>query len=223
MMLPHLAIADADALIAMGKTKKEVYRDRAMAYELMGNLSKAVEEYSAWIAKEPDALWAYSRRAELYLEMGQRQSAQKDLRTLLRKAPSDASMRRRLETLLPFQARDYYQLGMLQLEHQKNLLAMISFTDCLRLDPNALPCSLNRGKVLALARNSDLALQDYNRVVARASELGEQAFVPYLMRGFLYAYLGQNQQAIDDLHQVLRINPDVQEARKLLLKLGVQP
>lgn len=220
MNKPELAIADAEALLKIDESSPEVYRDRALAYELMGKYAEAIQDYSNWIGKDPDALSAYARRAELYLEVGHREKAEADLRTLLRAAPNEAFIRRRLASLEPFQARDYYQIGMQQIEQQESLLALISFTTCLRHSPDALPCMLYRGNVHAILQNSELALEDYNRVIGHASELGEKAFVPYLMRGILYAHLGQKESAIADLRKVLQINPQVKAARSQLDQLG---
>lgn len=214
-----LAIQDFTQWLTLDVDKAEAYTGRALAYELMGEPLKALADYTALLKIDPSDLLAYSRRAEIYLDQGKPQQAKADFQAILKLDPAQAFTQSRLKRLLPLSPQEHYAQGMQAAKEQSYLMAQASFTACLRAKPDALPCLLERGKVHAKLRNLELALQDYQPVVAQADEMGEMAFVPYLMRGFLYRFMGENELAKADLNKVLSINPTIQEARDALEQL----
>ena len=98
--------------------------------------------------------------------------------------------------------------------------AIKSFSECLRLKPDAAACLAFRGGVHGL--NGDMAASRADFDKALAMDPASHGAV-YFMRGMMHAQLGMKNEAVTDFQAVLKIDPNNAQAKGGLQQLGVQP
>jgi len=84
-------------------------------------------------------------------------------------------------------------------------LAIVDFSQAIRLDPNNITTYRERGSAYADKGDYDNAIADYNQVI----RLDPDNDAAYNNRGLVYANKGDYDRAITDLTQAIKLNPNI--------------
>ncbi len=156
---------------------------RAWAFELSGNLPEAQANYQLEIAKDPDNLMARARYARVLTQLHQLDAAEKELKEILKLAPSDYKSRnnlaglyhmtgrnaealeevRKITRMRPGYSAAWQNLGNLQAEAGKFKEATEAFRTVIKLDPKNAVAHLLLSRALRAQGNNDEASREEER------------------------------------------------------------
>ncbi|MBX7172467.1 MAG: tetratricopeptide repeat protein [Pyrinomonadaceae bacterium] len=111
----------------------------------------------------------------------------------------------------PKTEKEWFTLGFKQREEYKFGESVISFTECLKINPNSSPCLGLRAKSYWNLSQLDLAEKDFNRSI----EISPNAAALYLNRGeFRQSSLDnqKNELALADFTKAIQLKPDFADA-----------
>lgn len=111
----------------------------------------------------------------------------------------------------PKTEKEWFTLGFKQREEYKFNESVISFTECLKINPNSSPCLGLRAKSYWNLSKLDLAEKDFNRSI----EVSPNTPALYLNRGeFRQSFLDnqKNELALADFTKAIQLKPDFAEA-----------
>lgn len=111
----------------------------------------------------------------------------------------------------PKTEKEWFTLGFKQREEYKFSESVISFTECLKINPNSSPCLGLRAKSYWNLSRLDLAEKDFNRSI----EISPNTPALYLNRGeFRQSFLDnqKNELALADFNKAIQLKPDFADA-----------
>ncbi len=176
------AIADFSKSIEIKPDFKGGYADRALAYELMKNYPKAIEDYTLTI-KHTNTVrdWYFNHRAKCYIQLKQYDKAVKDFDQALKVKPASYEA-------IHGRAQMYMFL-------KKPELALLDYTRLLKVHPDDPDAHLKRGDIYFSRGENAKALDDYNS--AMENEVGEAPYI-YEKRARVLRKLGKSDMAKQD-------------------------
>ena len=166
------------------------YAKRGSAYNIKGNLDRALADFNSAIKLKPFLVEALLYRGGVYFSQGKKHLAFSDISQGLRLEPDN------VEGLI---AR-----GALFMFDGNFDMAMSDFNEAIRLKPDEPQAFLNRGTVFLMRGDSDRAFANFNMAIELKPDFAEA----YRNRGSAYARLSQYDRAIADFDTALRLNPD---------------
>ncbi len=185
-----------------------VYSNLGTVYFAQGQFETAIAYYKTAIEKDPDLWRAYYNLGTLYSKRGESDLAIANLRIVTEKQPNFVSA--------------HYNLGNAYLNRGEYDLAIASYTRAIELDPNFAPAYYNRGNALAPFgkkvnwRVMDQAIADYTKAIEKNPNFA----LAYYNRAVLREALGENELALSDLNQYLKLTGDTKpEAMRFLADL----
>lgn len=182
------------------KPSAYMYTLRAYVYEFRGEKAKAINDFRAALALEPDYSAAKADLARLLTPTNPTPS---------QPTPSSPNQ----PTAEQFAAEGRQQIS------QKNYDAAIkSFSECLRLKPGVAACYAFRGMALGMKGDSAASKTDFETAI----KLEPNQVGTYIVRGIMHVGLGKKAEAIEDFRAALKIDPNNREAKQALQRLGVQ-
>lgn len=184
------AIADYTQYNNLSPAHHETFYNRGLAYELKGNYEMALADYNESVRIKPDYSLAIERLAGLKNKLAQ-QTAQKTTN---------------------HSVDDYFKLGNQQLDQKDYDGAIRSFSECIRLNPNADGCYFNRGLANRNKQNYDAAIADFTLSIKLKPD-NENA---YINRGLSYNGKKNYEMVIADYEAALKINPNNEKVKKAL-------
>lgn len=125
----------------------------------------------------------------------------------------------RFETSVRQAAEAQVKLAIQKIEQQDLKGAKAALDECLRVEPQALPCYVYRAQLQIRQGAPEPALKDLDRALA----LNPKEPQLYYLRALIYANTGKRDSAITDLRQALKLKPDYKEAADGLRQMGVAP
>lgn len=173
------------------------YNLRGLSYIEKGNYSRAIEDYSAALAIQPDAEF-YSNRATAYGALKQYGQAFDDINHALKIKPAYADA--------------YYNRGLFYYELGKFDLAVLDFTSAVSIKPDMYDAFVSRGVAFGSQKQYEKALADFNQ----ALNIHPNFLQAHYNRGIVYNIYQQYNLAINDFTKVLRIKPDYAEAHNYI-------
>lgn len=197
------------------------------------NLDAAIADYTEYLKLKPTD-YTYINRADIYERKGETGKAISDYRAALALNPNNYTAKTRLAELgvtattptptppvSPKQptAEQFAAEGRRQAAQKDYDGAIKSFSECLRLKPDASACYAFRGYVLGIKGDPAAAKKDFEA----AFKLEPNQAANYFIRGMMFTELGNKEEAVKDFRAVLKIDPNNQQAKSALQKLGVQP
>lgn len=203
-------------LAACSNTQSAFNKGRVLADK--GEFGKAIAQFSAVIKKDPKHYAALVNRA-LALERVTAKDAAQHARNL---ALAERDYLNAL-TVNPNVPETLNNLGALYLDLNQAEDALYFFNRALGLQPGYFTARVNRGVALAKQGNLSRALNDF----AYASEQDENS--PFLLfnRAQVYAAAGMNDEATQDLTQLIDANPTYApayvERARIYMKMGYYP
>jgi protein O-mannosyl-transferase len=165
------------------------YNNRATAYRIKGELSKAIEDYTAFIALDRTSVVAFNNRGIAFREAGQLDRAIED--------------HTRAIALKPDLPDSYLDRGLAHRDRGQLDLAMADMNRAIDLDKNNADAFVNRGLVFREMGRIDLALEDYTRAIT----LDPSHAIAYNNRGMALLETGQTGPAVADYTAAIAINP----------------
>jgi protein O-mannosyl-transferase len=176
-------------VVSKSPHKVRPYNSRGMAYQMSGQLDKAIDDYSMSIRINPEYMIAYNSRGFIY-------QSQK----LWDKAIADytKAIELRPEYSIPYNNRGtaYINIG----EWAK---AVADYSKSISIDPNNSEIYSNRGFAYGNLGFWDKAVNDFTKAI----QINPKYAVAYNDRGFAYSKLGQLDKAIDDHSAAIQIDP----------------
>jgi tetratricopeptide (TPR) repeat protein len=194
------AIAACSRLIQGNPRNSIAYASRGFAYELKGDVARAIADYDQAIRLNPtDArIYAltYTRRGMLHYNKGDHERAIADYDQAIRINPMDT---------LAYAARGYAYA-------QKGNYgrAMIDLDQAIKLDPNNAAAHNTRGFAYNNRGDYDRAISDLDQAI----RLDSNNAAAYNNRGFAYERKRDYARAIADYDQAIRLNPTSTEPRE---------
>ncbi|MBX7172468.1 MAG: tetratricopeptide repeat protein [Pyrinomonadaceae bacterium] len=199
------------------------------------DLEAAIADYTESLKIKPEAN-IYAKRAVIYEKKGETAKAVSDWRAALALDPFDTTAKAQIAKLAPAAttassnqtptnspkqptAEQFAAEGRSQAAKKDYDGAIKSFSECLRLKPDAAACYSFRG--FARGMKGDLASAKTDFEAAIKLEPNQAAH--YFIRGMMYSELGKKDEAISDFRAALKLDPNNQQAKAALQKLGVQP
>ena len=231
-----LAAAGDDAF-----TKVTALTGKAEALRGQGKVDDAIAGYAAAIAAagndyfaKLNAIPAWLGRGRAYASQGKTDLAKADFNTVLTLSKDSKEARAELAKLPgevpptvaqgsaagPQTAEQWAAQGRRQAEGKDYDGAIKSFSECLRLKPDAIACRAFRGGAYGLKGDMAASRADFEK--ALAMDPASHGAI-YFMRGMMHAQLGMKNEAVSDFQAVLRFDPNNAQAKRALQQLEVQP
>jgi tetratricopeptide (TPR) repeat protein len=204
---PDTALADFDQAIGFRPTAQTYYQ-RARAFAMAGNYSRAVEDGTEAIRLKYDFALAYYQRALAYLQDNNFDRALADLDEAVRLDPKLQSQAQ------PWLAKAYRGKGIIQLSAKRWDEALDSLGGAIRAEPKwAKPLSPQladayRGRGFDHENNNECAeaIRDLDEAV-RWDPANAQN---YRVRGLTYYKMAKWDLASADLKRTIRLDPDLE-------------
>jgi tetratricopeptide (TPR) repeat protein len=202
------AVVDFTELIGMRDKSpgvKNAWIQRALAHAALGDLEKAIDDFSQAIAVSPANVGILHGRAEVYLRsgaydksIGDRKRADELGQGSLTTSDADILPETRRET-----AMTHYRQGLAAFQAQRYDEAVKSLDEAVRFDPEPPAFFCLRGAVQAHRGEYDAAVQDFTELIRRT--LPPAMLNGYSLRGYANVLKGDYPEAIADLSEALEI------------------
>lgn len=179
--------------------RSTAYSDRGDAYFEKDDLDKAISDYSAALAADPDYLQALIDRGAVYVAQKKFDLAVADFSALIARRPT----------------RDvtYVTRGRVYELQKKYDLAIADFSSVIKLSPSSATGYIMRGYVRRMADQYDASVDDYSKAIDINSDLTGA----YIGRALAYRDQGNYTEALRDLQTAQKTKPSSDE----LMDLGV--
>ncbi len=172
-----------------------------------GEYEQAVAEANKALDVYPDYSRAYAARGIAYFYLGKYEEAIADLSMGIEPERIDNQTDN---------AKTYSWRGFAFSELRQYERAIEDYNKSIELDPNECAYYNNRGYNYNALGQYEKALEDLDKAI----ELCPDEAKPYKNRGISYYSLGQNENAIADFEKALGIDPNLEEAKEYLRKMG---
>jgi tetratricopeptide (TPR) repeat protein len=210
-------------VISKSPDKARPYINRGFAYTSLGQLDKAIEDYSKAIEINPNFTDSYYNRGLAYMNSGQPEKAMADYSKALEIEPTYgkayssrgvvyfnlrqwdqaiADYSKAIDTD-PKYADAYYNRGIVYNNLGQLDKAISDYSKAIELNPGYAAAYSNRGNAFVSIRQIDKAIADYNKAIETDPDYRDG----FYNRGIAYFNLGQYDKAIDDFTSATRIDP----------------
>ena len=173
------AIARWSSVLRLAPRNAEAYAHRAALYEVKGEWTNAIADYTAYLRLPTNSLTA---RQKLLALAGRPEP------------PEDTTWER---------GAAFCRRGLLYGRLGDLALANADFDQAIRLNPKDQTILLTRGQLYELRGDAESALTNYNKAVQLAPKLA----AGYAYRGAFYGRRGRIVEALTDLDEALRLEP----------------
>ncbi|NOT39142.1 MAG: tetratricopeptide repeat protein [Alphaproteobacteria bacterium] len=204
---------------------------RATAYRDNGDYDKAIADYNALIALDPDEDMAFLGRADAYRLKGDEERALAELNAFIQRKPTNASAyynRGRLFAargdlpraladctraieLEPGDASAWFQRALVYRQMGDDERTLADLGRAIQLDPDDPDHRHYRGMLLMRRKDYKGAIADFDNIIRV-----KPRFDAYVFRGYAYFYLGNYDAAIADAERAINFNPNDPLPRQLL-------
>lgn len=183
------AIEYYDQLIKRGNSDSQSFRNRGMAYQFLGSIDLAIQDFSMSLREDPNDVDSRVRHAQLLLQRNRLDDAIRDLAKVIKDDKSNHHAR---------------YVRALARVHQGELdLAVRDIEKAIELDDDCAQYWVLRGDLLAKQNQMSGAIGSYNAAV----KIDPTDYVAMNQRGNSWIKIGQPLRAISDFTESLRIYP----------------
>lgn len=204
---------------------------RATTYSENGEYDKAIADYSAAIATDPNDDYAYLGRADAYRLKNDYDRALAELNAFIQRKPSKASAYysrgrvyaakgdftraladcTRATELDPRDAAAWYERALVYRQMHDDDRQLADLGRAIALEPDNPDYLHTRGILLMRRKDYRGAIADFDRLIA-----DKPRYDAYIFRGYAYFYLGNYDAAIADGERAVNFNPSDPLAQQLL-------
>jgi tetratricopeptide (TPR) repeat protein len=205
-----------------------VHLYRGVIGEQLGDVRRALEDYTRAIRLEEKMTEPYYRRGAVYLQVDEYDQSIADESRVLEQEPNHAGAcrvrgiawaalgdpRRALEdlnqacALAPDWSEAFYQRGLVQRQLAATHAAMADLDRTLELAPEHVPALLVRGDLQGELGDHWQAMADYDRAI----ELEPNSAAAHRARGRARAAVREYDRAIEDFTRAIELEPELAEA-----------
>lgn len=164
------------------------YANRGFAFDRQNDLNSAVSDYSRAIALDPANGTAYSNRGGAYLKLRNYSAAMSDLNQAVALQPGNPDA--------------YYNRGLVYGAQEDPVRAIADYDRAISLGPQAAYYT-ERGRERLTQQDFEGAYADANQALA----LDPRESGAYLIRGAILSSANRFDEAIADIDQFIRLNP----------------
>jgi protein O-mannosyl-transferase len=215
-----------DSILAKeSRSSPMVYFHRGVAYEKMGMLESAIDDYTRAIDLFPTYYEAFFSRGSAYEQMGRLDRALDDYSAAISLKPSsyeaytnrgllNKKLGRRIEAIADFNraialsesaGKAYLNIGIIDIEDSRFAQAIEELSLAIVADPMDAEAYSNRGIAYATMGQQNAALNDFNK----ALELHPDFAIIYYNRGKLYTASGQRERAFADFQKACQLGDEI--------------
>jgi tetratricopeptide (TPR) repeat protein len=206
------AIADYTQAIRLDPNTTRAYYNRGNEYLFNGDFDKAIADFTQAIRLDPDDYDSYLNRGIAYSNKGDIDKAITDYTQAIKLNPDNDNA--------------YTSRGVaygIKGDYNK---AVSDFTQAIRLKPNDYSAYMNRAKAYTFLNDHDKIIADYTQALKlNPDERSNSTIIPhgggisdivgiYYNCGMAYYNKGDINRAVADWEAVLRIDPNMTEARQ---------
>ncbi|MBP6003840.1 MAG: tetratricopeptide repeat protein [Pyrinomonadaceae bacterium] len=197
------AVADYTLYLKVEPPTASTYISRGSLYEDKFDRAKAVDDYRAAFAIDPNNGWL----KEKFSQMG------------ISPTPPSATPVPTPVTKTGPTAEEFAAEGRRQIFGKNYDAGIKALSECVRLMPDAAACFAFRGYAYGMKGDMTLANADH----AAAVKLNPKEVAIYFVRGMMFVELGKKVDAATEFRNMLKLDPNNQQAQKALQSLGVNP
>jgi tetratricopeptide (TPR) repeat protein len=179
-LMLELALKDADAALKLDDVRGSTFRTRALAAELLGRYSEALEYYTKALSSKDANDWLLEDRSWAYIGLGQPLKAIEDCELLIKRQPTKAD---------GFHCRSNVYLSLANTRAQSTDLDL-----ALKLEPGHMPSHYDFGHVKLADQSWEGAELEFNTTIKAGYRVPES----YYFRGVAKEELGQWKGAMKD-------------------------
>ncbi|MBI4615520.1 MAG: tetratricopeptide repeat protein, partial [Planctomycetes bacterium] len=206
-------IGDLDLALRLDPEDVELLVERGLAREMAGNREGAYSDYSAALQRDPKRVDASFHRGRLAVEDRKFAGAIVDLERVLARATSDWS-RRAEATKLLVEAR--YAEGIAAAQTGALDEAIGHFTRAIELDPDHGGALQKRGEIWVKKGDHARAVTDFTDALAKLPPKAHEREGLLDKRASSYLAMGNEDDAMTDIEEGLRLFPESQGLDRLL-------
>jgi tetratricopeptide (TPR) repeat protein len=206
-----LAVKDYDIVLALDPNHVHVLYERGWAFYSMRQFDRAVADADRLIAmgEKSEKFAVHQLRCRALGELGRFDEAIRSCSEQLRRHPGDTFLEDRGEVYLL--AGQYDR-------------AMEDFDAVLKINNQSYSAILGRGKAMFAKQDYAAALDEFDRANGVSQGASGDAWpIALSKRGLANEALGRRSAAIADFQEALRRQPDLDESKEGLKRLGVSP
>lgn len=186
----YKALEDFNSAIRIDLNFAEAYQNRAITYELLGNLEKALSDYNRAIEINPGKFEFYINRGVIKGKMGNLDEAIKDFNLVIANEPNNASA---------FSNRGLANDGL-----GKTQEALNDYNTSIDLDSTSFTAFYNRALIYRRQGNFEAAINDLTKVL----ELEPGNLNALIMRGTYYVDFNRIDEACKDFSLAAKSNSE---------------
>lgn len=170
-------------------TFNSAYYNNALNEYNNGNYQSALFYLDEILKENENVFEALVLRSKVYLQLGNKDSAEKDLQKAL---------------LLNEDYESHFIIAKISLDKKDYQTSLYHMDKAISLNPQFIDGYLNRAYVFYQIGDYDKSLDDYKK----AYELNPQNSIPLTNIGFIYGLIGQNDTAMEFYTKAISINPN---------------
>ena len=184
---------DLHGFIRIRKIHQSAFKEfyKALAYQISGNLNKAISHYTKAIELRPDFASACGNRGNAYSEQGKYDEAIRDYNKVIELKPDDA--------------KAYNNRGSAYSYQGKRDKTMQDYNKAIELEPDYAKAYYNRGSAYSEQGKYDEAIKDYNKAI----ELEPDDALAYYNRGLAWLAFTEWEKAKSDLTTAKNMGIDI--------------
>jgi tetratricopeptide (TPR) repeat protein len=177
---------------------RNLLKDRATAYELLEDFSRAEADFNARVDLKPPPPSVYSDRGYFYMRQSRFSEAVRDFIAGSRLAPSEA--------------RFSYGAGRAFSRMGQYAEAVVQYGEAIRLAPNDSDMILSRAEALTQLGQYSQARNDYDLALRLGLTRPADRFSAFFGRGYASIFLGDFGGTVSDMNLALALRPDMLNA-----------
>ena len=231
---PDSALVELNTVLALDPDNAQAYKLRGYGYAMQGNFRAAITDYTSALERAPD-FETYQRRGRMYQMLNQTAEAIASYQQALAIAPPDQS----LIFVRNHMGEACAQMGQDCMEHKDYAQALTWLSEALKLQPDHADHYYQRGRAHVRCDHPDEAVADFAHAIqlapntptyyetlgqyyalleehAKAIATYTQAIQNHPAHAYFYQYRAlaykeqaRFDQAIRDMEQALRLNPEI--------------
>ena len=199
---PHRAISEYTSAIELDAERAEAYINRGAAYQSMGELDLALEDFDRAVSIEPSTE-AYNNRGNVFFARGDHAEAAEEYGRALELYPDNVGAR-------IYRGHSFRELALYG-------RAIREYGEALAVDPGNAEAITGTGDVHSIRGDHDEAIRHYDEVV----RIKPHSPYAYLSRGVSHFARGDVDRAEDDFRRAGQQDPDYPYARHALALIWI--
>ena len=203
------SIEDFDKAIELNPHYGKAYNNRGVVHSSLGSYEKAIDDFKRAFELNPHIVTIFNNRGAAYNKLGKNDLAIRDFNRAIEINSHDASA--------------YNNRAIAYNELRQYRAALQDFSKSIELNPKDATVYFNRGSTYLQLKMYPEAFRDFTQVI----QINPDDASAYKIRGVVSTLLGNNQEAVDDLNDYLKLSghqsKEADQVRQMIINLGFSP